>query len=294
MEDPDELLRRTLLARGRSEATVRSYRVCLRRFARFAAKPLRRVSIEDLRAYQRHLAADRGVGFSAFNQNVSALRFFYRDCLERDWVFARVPFQRHPRVLPEILGAVEVRALLAACPNLKHRAVLMTAYGCGLRLSEALALRPEHVDPKSMVIRIERGKGRRDRYVMLPRRLLATLRQYRRAYRPATWLFEGQVRGRPLSPKTIQTVFHQARRRAGITKRVGFHSLRHSFATELLEDGVSLRAIQALLGHARLASTLLYTHLARTYITDATSPLDRLYERQRPRRRKPGRGESRR
>jgi site-specific recombinase XerD len=128
-----------------------------------------------------------------------------------------------------------------------------------------------------MVVRVENGKGRRDRYVMLPQRLLATLRKYRRAYRPKTWLFEGQAEGRPLSPKTVQTVFHRARRRAGITKAVGIHSLRHSFATQLLEDGVSLRVIQALLGHASPASTQIYTHLARTYLEDATSPLDRLH-----------------
>jgi integrase/recombinase XerD len=279
MEHLEDLLERTLLARGRSAATVRAYRECLRRFARFAAKPLRRVSMEDLRSYQRHLAADQGVGFSAFNQSVSALRFFYRDCLEQDWAFAGLPVQRHRHALPENLARGEVRALLAACPNLKHRAAIMTAYGCGLRLAEVLALRPEHVDPQRMVIRVERGKGRRDRYVMLPRHLLATLRKYRKEYRPATWLFEGRVQGRPLSPKTIQTVFHRARRRAGIEKSVGFHSLRHSFATELLEDGVSLRVIQALLGHASPSSTQIYTHLARTYLEDATSPLDRLFEK---------------
>lgn len=277
MEHFEDLLERTLLARGRSPATIRAYRECLRRFARFVAKPLRRATLGDLRAYQRHLAADRRVGFSCFNQNVSALRLFYRDCLEREWDFARLPFQRHPRSLPEILGPGEVRALLEACPNLKHRTVIMTAYGCGLRLAEALALRPEHVDAQRMVIRVENGKGRRDRYVMLPRRLLGTLRKYVRVYRPTKWLFEGQAEGRPLSPKTIQTVFHRARRRAGIAKAVGFHSLRHSFATQLLEDGVSLRVIQALLGHASPASTQIYTRLARTYLEDATSPLDRLY-----------------
>ena len=276
MDRLESLLERTLLARGRSPATVRAYRVCLRQFARFLAKPLRRATLADLRAYQRHLAADRRVAFSAFNQNVSALRFFYRDCLEREWDFSRLPFQRHPRSLPEILGPAEVRALLAACPNLKHRSAIMTAYGCGLRLAEVLSLRPEHVDAGRMVVRVERGKGRRDRYVMLPRRLLSTLRRYLRAYRPARWLFEGETPGRPLSPKTIRTVFHRARRRAGITKAVGFHSLRHSFATQLLEDGVSLRVIQALLGHSSPASTQIYTHLARTYLEDATSPLDRL------------------
>jgi site-specific recombinase XerD len=278
MESLEDLLERTLLARGRSPATVRAYRACLRRFARFVAKPLRRATMADLRAYQRHLAADRHVAFSCFNQNVSALRFFYRDCLERRWDFSRLPFQRRPHTLPEILGPGEFRALLAACPNLKHRTAIMTAYGCGLRLAEVLALRPEHVDAHRMVIRVESGKGRRDRYVMLPRRLLGTLRKYVRVYRPTTWLFEGQAEGRPLSPKTIQTVFHRARRRAGIAKAVGFHSLRHSFATQLLEDGVSLRVIQALLGHASPASTQIYTHLARTYLEDATSPLDRLYQ----------------
>ena len=255
MEHLENLLERTLLARGRSPATVRAYRECLRRFARFVVKPLRRVTLGDPRAYQRHLAADRRVAFSCFNQNVSALRFLYRECLDRDWDFSRLPFQRKPHALPEILGPAEVRALLAACPNLKHRAAIMTAYGCGLRLAEVLALRPEHVDAGRMVIRVEGGKGRRDRYVMLPRHLLAVL------------------------PKTLQTVFHRARRRAGIAKKVGFHSLRHSFATELLEDGVSLRAIQALLGHASAASTQIHTHLARTYLEDATSPLDRLYRR---------------
>jgi len=276
MERLERLLERTLLARGRSTATVRAYRVCLRRFASFAAKPLRRVSMADLRSYQRHLAADRQVGFSAFNQNVSALRFFYRDCLERRWDFERLPFQRKPHTLPEVLSSAEVRALLSSCRNLKHRAVLMTAYGCGLRLAETLSLRPEHLDTHRMVIRVEQGKGRRDRYVMLPRHLLPTLRRYQRAYRPAVWLFEGRTRGRPLSPKTIQTVFHRVRRRAGIAKVVGFHALRHSFATHLLEDGVSLRVIQALLGHRSPASTQLYTHLARTYLEQATSPLDRL------------------
>jgi integrase/recombinase XerD len=276
MKHWEELLERTLLARGRSAATVRAYRACLRQFARFAAKPLRRVSLDDLRSFQRHLAADRPVGFSAFNQSVSALRFFYRDCLDRDWDFARLPFQRKPHTLPEVLSSGEVRALLAACPNLKHRAVLMTAYGCGLRLAETLALRPEHVDCQRMVIRVERGKGGKDRYVMLPRHLLATLRRYRRAHRPTAWLFEGRTKGQPLSAKTIQTVFHRVRRRAGIAKAVGFHSLRHSFATHLVEDGVSLRVIQALLGHSNPASTQIYTHLARTYLEETTSPLDRL------------------
>jgi site-specific recombinase XerD len=202
MEHLEDLLERLLLARGRSTATVRAYRECLRRFGRFVAKPLRRVTLGDLRAYQRHLAADRRVAFSAFNQNVSALRFFYRDCLDKEWDFSRLPFQRRPHALPEILGPGEVRALLAACPNLKHRIAIMTAYGCGLRLAEVLALRPEHIDAQRMVIRVENGKGRRDRYVMLgtcrdPAEVPAGLP-------PDELALRGQPR--PAASRTIQTV----------------------------------------------------------------------------------------
>ena len=280
MQSHIELFERTLAARGRSGNTVRAYLGWLRRFAVFVDKPLEGVSLGDLQGYQRYLAADRGVDFSTFNQAFCALRVFYRDCLERDWEFARLPFQKKVRRLPEVLSAEEVAALLGACSNVKHRAVMMTAYGCGLRLSETLALRPEHIDSKRMVIRVEQGKGRKDRYVMLPQRLLVTLRECWRQYRPAIWMFEGQIKGRPLSAKTVQTVFHEMRDRAGIVKAVSFHSLRHAFATHLMEDGTNVRIIQALLGHRSLTSTQIYTHLARTYVNDTTSPLERLSQRQ--------------
>jgi len=284
MEAFVELFRQTLLALGRSHHTVKAYCGWLRRFAVFVAKPLDQVEVADLRAYQRHLAVGRPIDFSTFNQGFCALRSFYRDCLERDWNFERVPFQKAARKLPRILSPEEVERLFEACPNLKHRAVLMTGYGCGLRISETLSLRPEHIDSSRMVIRVEQGKGRKDRDVMLPSHLLEVLRAYWRQYRPATWLFEGQHRGQPLSEKTIQTIFHDTRRRAGITKRVSFHTLRHSFATHLLEDGVNVRIIQALLGHRSLTSTQIYVHLARNYLSDTTSPLDRLKQGKAPTR----------
>lgn len=280
MEHFVDLLRQTLAARGRAQNTIRAYVDWLKRFAIFIAKPLDDVVLGDLQAYQRHLATRR-INFSTFNQAFCALRFFYRDCLERGWDFKRVPFQRTARKLPEILSPEEVEALFTACPNFKHRTVMMTAYGCGLRLSETLALRPHHVDSKRMVVRIEQGKGRKDRYVMLPSHLLDTLRQYWRAYRPLVWLFEGQEKGRPLSTTAVQKIFHKARQRAGITKAVTFHSLRHSFATHLLEEGVNVRIIQALLGHRSLTSTQIYTHVARTYLNDTTSPLDRLVKKEK-------------
>ena len=279
MESGVEQFERALLARGRSANTIRAYVGWLRRFGEFVEKPLEEVSLGDLQRYQRYLAADRGIDFSTFNQAFCALRVFYRDCLEREWQFERLPFQRKGRKLPEVLSPEEVEALLGACSNLKHRAVMMASYGCGLRLSETLALRPEHIDSRRMVIRVEQGKGRKDRYVMLPQQLLAVLREYWREFRPAIWLFEGQTKGRPLCDKTVQTVFQQVRERAGITKRVSFHSLRHAFATHLLEDGANVRIIQALLGHRSLSSTQIYTHLARTYLNETTSPLDRLSQR---------------
>lgn len=285
MEAFVELFRQTLLALGRSDHTVKAYCGWLRRFAAFVAKPLDQVEVEDVRAYQRHLAAGpRKIDFSTFNQGFCALRSFYRDCLEREWDFERIPFQKAARKLPRILSPEEVERLFHACTNLKHRAVLMTGYGCGLRISETLHLRPEHIDSGRMVVRVQQGKGRKDRDVMLPAHLLEVLREYWRQYRPATWLFEGKRRGLPLSEKTIQSIFHDTRRRAGITKRVSFHSLRHSFATHLLEDGVNVRIIQTLLGHRSLTSTQIYVHLARNYLSDTTSPLDRLNGDKPPKR----------
>ncbi len=275
MERLVELFKGTLAARGRSPNTIKAYVGCLRRFAGFVAKPVEQVAIGDFQAYQRHLA-DRKIDFSTFNQAFCALRFFYRDCLEKDWDFKKAPLQKAARKLPEILSPEEVTALFEACSNLKHKMVLMTAYGCGLRLAEILALRPEHIDSQRMVIRVEQGKGRKDRYVMLPSDLLGRLREYWRAYRPVKWLFEGQEKGRPLSDKTVQTIFHEVKEKARITKAVSFHSLRHAFATHLLEDGTNVRIIQALLGHRSLTSTQIYTHVARTYLNDTMSPLDRL------------------
>ena len=271
-----ELFKQTLAARGRAENTIRGYAGWLGRFAVHVAKPLEEVELSDLQAYQRHLVTERKVDFSTFNQGFCALRFFYRDCLQRPWDFKQIPFQKKARKLPEVMSREEVQALFLVCANIKHRMLMMTAYGCGLRVSETLGLRPEHIDSTRMVIRVEQGKGRKDRYVMLPANLLVGLREYWRACRPAVWLFEGQLRGRRLSRQTPHLVFQEARQRAGITKHVTFHSLRHAFATHLLEDGINVRVIQGLLGHRSLTSTQIYTHLARTFLNDTKSPLDRM------------------
>lgn len=275
----EELLVSALAARDRTPRTQESYAFALRLFACFVKKPLDQVELEDIRAYQRYVAREKKWAPSTFNQTTCALRFFYRECLGKDWAIERVRGQRRRHHLPEILAPEEVTAIFDACSNLKHRTLLMTAYGGGLRLSEVLGLVPSDVDSKRMVIRIEQGKGRKDRYVMLPETLLDSLRLYWKRYRPRRWLFEGRPKGQPLAPSTAEKIFTHAAARAEITKRVSFHSLRHAFATHLLEDGTNLRVIQALLGHRSLTTTQVYTHLAKTYVNDTTSPLDRLKQR---------------
>jgi site-specific recombinase XerD len=283
----EKLLADTLAAHGRSPRTQETYTLMLRLFGRYlerahTGKALDAVLPEDVEAYQRHLVTERKVGFSSFNQSTCALRFFYRECLGKaDWNIARMPYQRKRRVLPEILSPEEVAAIFDACQNLKHKALLMTSYSGGLRLGETLGLVPSDIDSSRMMIRIEQGKGRKDRYVMLSPTLLASLRTYWRAFRPLRWLFEGRSKGEPLSPSTAEKVFTQAAGRAGIRKGVSFHSLRHAFATHLLEGGTNIRVIQALLGHQSLTTTQVYTHVARTYVNATLSPLDRLGEEQK-------------
>jgi len=280
----EKLLSETLAAHGRSPRTQETYTLMLRLFGRYlhqthSDKALDAVAPEDIEAYQRYLVSERKVGFSSFNQSTCALRFFYRTCLGNDWAIARLPYQRKRRTLPEILSPEEVAAIFEACHNLKHRALLMTSYSGGLRLGETLALLPSDIDSTRMMIRIEQGKGRKDRYVMLSQTLLLELRGYWKAFRPVRWLFEGRRRGEPLSPSTAEKVFTAAAGRAGIRKGVSFHSLRHAFATHLLEGGTNIVVIQALLGHQSLVTTQVYTHLARTYVNATTSPLDQLKEK---------------
>ena len=280
--DFEKLLADTLAANGRSLRTQETYTLMLRLFGRYlrqvhVAKTLDAVVPEDVEAYQRYLVTERKVGFSSFNQSTCALRFFYRTCLDRSgWTIARMPFQRKRLALPEILSPEEIAAIFDACHNLKHKALLMTSYSGGLRLGETLALLPSDIDSTRMMIRIEQGKGRKDRYVMLSKALLDELRVYWKAFRPVRWLFEGRRSGEPLSPSTAEKVFTTAAGRAGITKGVSFHSLRHAFATHLLEGGTNLCVIQALLGHRSLTTTQVYTHVARTYVNATTSPLDGL------------------
>jgi site-specific recombinase XerD len=286
--DSEKLLADTLATHGRSPRTQETYTLMLRLFGRYletsyTGRTVATAEPKDVEAYQRHLVTERKVGFSSFNQATCALRFFYRSCLGKtDWAIARMPYQRKRRTLPEILSPEEIAAIFDACHNLKHKTLLMTSYSGGLRLGETLALLPSDIDSTRMMIRIEQGKGRKDRHVMLSKALLEALRSYWKIFRPVRWLFEGRTKGQPLSSSTAEKVFTAAAGRAGIRKGVSFHSLRHAFATHLLEGGTNIVVIQALLGHRSLATTQVYTHVARTYVNSTPSPLDTLKDKQQP------------
>jgi len=231
---------------------------------------------EDLREYVRYLKEEREVSRSSFKQTIGALRFLYRVTLDRPELVPLIPYPRAKRRTPAVLSPDEVGRLLKALRNTKHRAAAMTAYGCGLRISEVLGLQVGDIDSARMMVMVRHGKGDKDRQVPLSAVLLKTLRAYWRVYRPWRWLFYGADTGRPLTSRTMQWAIKLATERAGLAKRVTPHTLRHSYATHLLESGTDLRMIQTLLGHRGIQSTALYTHVATARLRLIKSPLDAL------------------
>jgi site-specific recombinase XerD len=231
---------------------------------------------DEIRSYLLHLVQEKHVCWSTYNQTVAGLRFLYEVVLDREAVLVRIACPKQPKKLPVVLSLEEVTRFFAAIIGLKHRAILMTAYAAGLRISEVVALRVDDIDSKRMVLRIRQAKGRKDRYVMLSPRLLALLREYWKAARPTEWLFPGDIPGRPLTASTVHRVCVQAARDAGLGKHVTVHTLRHSFATHLLESGTDIRTIQVLLGHRNLKTTAVYTHVSPLAVEATRSPLDRL------------------
>ena len=228
--------------------TQSSYIRAVRNFTVFLGRSPDQASAEDLRRYQLHLASS-GVAAPSLNATVTALRFFFAVTLGRSELTERMPFVREPRKLPVVLSPEEVARFLEAAPGLKYRAALSVAYGAGLRAAEIISLKITDIDSTRMVIRVEQGKGRKDRYVMLSEHLLALLRAYWKAARPQGWLFPGRDPVQPLTTRQLNRACHAAAQAAGIDKRVSLHTLRHSFATHLLEQKVDIRVIQVLLGH---------------------------------------------
>jgi integrase/recombinase XerD len=245
-------------------------------FAQHFGRSPHRLGPEEIRSYQIYLAKERKVGISSRTVAVSALRFLYHVTLKQDRIIELIPFPKQEYQLPVILSPVEVRRLLEAAPSFSHQVIFSTIYGTGLRVSEALHLRVPDLDSQRMMIRIEQGKGHRDRYVPLSPKLLELLRTYWRKLRPQPWLFPGQFPHQPLSREAVSDAIAQASERAGLKKHVSPHSLRHAYAVHLLEAGTDIRKIQLLLGHRSLSTTARYLRLATTTVCATTSPLDLL------------------
>ena len=255
--------------------TQASYIRAVRNFTIFLGRSPDQANAEDLRRYQLHLASS-GVAVPSQNAAVTALRFFFTVTLAHGEVTDRMPFVREPRKLPVVLSPEEVARFLEAAPGLKYRAALSVAYGAGLRANEVVSLKIADIDSTRMVIRVDQGKGRKDRYVMLSAHLLELLRAYWKAARPRGWLFPGRDPVQPLTTRQLNRACHAAAQAAGIDKRVSLHTLRHSFATHLLEQKVDIRVIQVLLGHKKLDTTALYSQVATRTIREVSSPLEHL------------------
>src|SRR5271166_1817043 len=264
-----------MTARRFTEDTQRDYVRNVRMFAAFLGRSPDTATKDDLRRFQLHMARQQ---FSpgSINAAIAALRFFFTVTLERPDLVRPLTIVNKPRRAPVVLSQEEVARLLEAAPGLKYKAALSVAYGAGLRVSEVAKLKVSDIDSGRMTLRVEQGKGQRDRYVMLSPQLLALLREWWRAARPPAWLFPGQNPVNPVTERQINRAMQVAAKAAGISKRVSPHTLRYSFATHLLEQGADIRVIQVLLGHAKLETTALYTRVAVSTIRDVESPLERL------------------
>ena len=262
--------------RNYSPSTVRCYVRSVAEFAKHFKKSPEHLGPEEIRKWQLYLRDEKKLKLSSYIQAVCALRFFYRNTLNRKIDIDRIPLPRYETKLPVILSKEEAKALLEAPRRLDQRAILATLYGAGLRVSEVTNLKVSDLDRKRRVINVRGGKGHKDRQVMLPDSLREVLVAWWRRARPAEWLFPGEKPGRHLSRETVFRTCKDAAQLAGINKNVHPHSLRHAFATHLLDDGVSLPVIQVLLGHLNLKTTARYLHVSDTAVRSARSPLEML------------------
>jgi len=253
--------------------TQHDYVQRIKNFAAVLGRSPDTASFEDVRRYQLHLVSS-GVSVPTLNQTVSILRFFFRVTLKRHEIVEHTHAIHEPRKLPVVLGPEEVARLLNAAPGLKYKAALSVAYGAGLRATEVVSLKVSDIDSKRMIIRIEQGKGGKDRNVMLSPHLLELLRTWWKAARPRGWLFPGRDPAQPMTTRQLNRACHAAAQMAEINKRVSLHTLRHSFATHLLEQNTDVRVIQVLLGHSKLDTTALYTRVATKMISEVRSPLE--------------------
>lgn len=263
--------------RNFSPHTQDAYLRAVKQFTKHFMKAPQTLNGEHVRQYLLHLVQERRASWSLYNQARCALQFFFRVTLGRDENFDSLPCARDRKRLPVVLSQEELRRFFEVIRNPKHRAMFMTAYGAGLRVSELVGLRVEDIDSPRMLLRIRQGKGQKDRLAKLSAHLLHVLREYYRSERPAGWLFPGQPNDRPMNRNTVNAIARQLCRHAGIGKTVSAHTFRHSYATHMLDAGADLRTIQVLLGHRNIKTTAIYMHVSQAKIDAAPSPLDLMY-----------------
>ena len=276
-----EQLRRELRLRNYSPKTIKSYTSCIRTVARYwGSRGVTDLNGEDVRRYLLFALEHEGLSASTVNQLFNALRFLYVEVLKKPFVIGSIPRPQTEKKLPVVLSQEEVKRIFSAARNPKHRVLLMLVYSAGLRVGEVVRLEPRDIDSSRGLIHVRGGKGKKDRYTVLSPLVLEHLRGYWKLYRPLRWLFEGQHAGKAYSIRSAEKVFENAVEASGIKKEVSIHSLRHSFATHLLESGVDLRYIQELLGHSSSKTTEIYTHVSQRQLGLIRSPIDQMMDSQ--------------
>ena len=260
---------------GAKPRTQKTYLREVENLAKYFNRSPEELGEAELKEYMLYLINKRHLSEGTFRFYVAGLKFFYRTTLKREWPVEKIKHPRSKRKLPFVLDLSEVEALFAVTKNLKHKVILMMTYSSGLRASETARLKLTDIDNKRMTVKISDGKGGKDRYSILSKTTLECLRQYWRKYRPTEWLFEGQKKDEHITVHSIQLMFYAARKRAGLTKPASVHTLRHSFATHLIEAGTSLHHVQLLLGHRSPTTTTVYLHVSRLNLSQVISPLDK-------------------
>jgi integrase/recombinase XerD len=275
-------LREKMLAelqlRGITPRTQTAYLREIAKLENYFNKSPEELGEEEVKEYLVHMLEDRGLSSGTYKYYAAGIKFLYRTTLNRGEVVEKIKYPKAKIKLPVVLDLSEVRTMLSVMENLKHRAVLTITYSAGLRVSETAHLKVTDIDSKRMMVRVRQGKGGKDRYTILSKTTLECLREYWRAYRPKDWLFEGQKEGSHICYTSIRNIFVEAKERAGITKPVGPHSLRHAFATHLIEAGTSLHHVQLLLGHKSPKTTTVYLHVSKMNLAQVCSPLDSIPE----------------
>ena len=276
MTDLRQKMIRDMQLRRFAEKTQKAYLIAVTSLAKHYRQSPDQISEEKVGDYLLYILNERKLAWKTCNQQAAGITFFFRTTMGKPKTYFSIPKRKQEHRLPEVLSFEELERLFLSVKNLKHRLLLMTAYGGGLRLGEVLRLKVRDIDSDRMTLRVEKGKGGRDRYTLLSEKLLTELRRYWRLTRPKEYLFPGRQGDKPLDATSLQKVFVSARKKAGITKPGGIHLLRHSFATHLLEKGTDIRTIQVLLGHRHIQTTLPYLRVSRKHIAGTSSPLDLL------------------